>query len=314
MEAGRQLIRYILPGGFAVLMAVLLELVFEWAWKADNKPIISHIFDDPLTAAGGTVILGFVLYQLYYAFYRPSVAILPDNFALMKWLRQKWPHRWWCFTPWWVRYTSDVGGAVLRGLANLPDVAGPLEQALELQHGLAEYDWPTGIRRRDVSGRELYSDITTERINAVRSIVNLTSSTGDTQIKRSYAELGDIYHALGACRATIIAVGLAAVVYIPAVHSVQFGDHLVRCIGASAASLFVLLVAWHVIRINRRDSWRTMTAQLRNDLRMWALRNPKVFAALATCDSANGGTPVSQISAPMQSDTGVIITAPPPHE
>jgi hypothetical protein len=294
VEAGRQLIRYILPGGFAVLLAVLLELVFEWAWEADNRPIISHVFDDPLTAAGGTVILGFVLYQLYYAFYRPSVAMVPDNFVVTRRLREKWPHRWWCFTPWWVRYTSDVGGAVLRGLANLPDVAIPLEQALELKYGLAEHPWPTAIQRRDVDGRVLYGDITTERINAIRSIVNLTSSTGDTQIKRSYAELGDIYHALGACRATIISVGLAAIVYIPAVHGVQFTHHLVRCVGASVGSIFVLVVAWHVIRINRRDSWRTMTSQLRNDLRMWALRNPEVFVALALAagpnSTANGAT------------------------
>jgi hypothetical protein len=290
VEAGRQLIRYILPGGFAVLLAAFLELIFEWAWEAKNRPIISHIFDDPLTAAGGTVILGFVLYQLYYAFYRPSVAVLPDNFVITRRLRQKWPHKWWCFTPWWVIYTSDVGGAVLRGLANLPEVAVSLERALELQHGLREYDWPTQIKRRDVSGRELYSDITTERINAIRSIVNLTSSTGDAQIKRSYAELGDIYHALGACRATIISVGLAAAIYIPAVHGAQFAHHLVRCGGASIASIFVLVVAWHVVRINRRDSWRTMTAQLRNDLRMWALRNPEVFAALALARHADDET------------------------
>lgn len=290
MEAGRQLIRYILPGGFAVLLAALLELIFEWAWEAHNKPIISHVFDDPLTAAGGTVILGFVLYQLYYAFYRPSVAVLPDNFFVKQWVHKRWPHKWLLFTPWWVIYTSDVGGAVLRDLGNLPEVAGSLKLALGLNHGLEEHAWPTKIKRRDISGRRLYGDITTERINAVRSIVNLTHSTGDTQIKRSYTELGDIYHALGACRATIITITLTVIIYIPAVHGPQFEHHLVRCVGASIASILLLSVAWHVIRINRRDSWKTMTAQLRNDLRMWALRNPEIFTALASCKSGEDGT------------------------
>lgn len=295
MEAGRQLIRYILPGGLAVLLAALFELIFEWAWEAHNRPIISRVFHDPLTAAGGTIILGFVLYQLYYAFYRPSVAVLPDNF--ITWLHQKWPERWRCLTPWWVIYTSDVGGAVLKGLADVRGVATPLERALDLKHGLAEEPWPTAIEKRDIDGRSEYGDVLIERSNAVRSILNLTNTTGDTQIKRSYAELGDIYHALGACRATIVAIGLAAVVYIPARHSGQFGDHLVRCVGASIACASLLAGAWHVIRVNRRDTWRTMTAQLRNDLRMWALRNPELLGALAR--ALPGASDVAQqIAAP----------------
>jgi hypothetical protein len=122
----------------------------------------------------------------------------------------------------------------------------------------------------------------------VRSILNLTSTTGDTQIKRSYAELGDIYHALGACRATIIAIALSVIIYIPARHAEQFVDHIARCVGASLLSAVLLAAAWHVIRINRRDTWRTMTAQLRNDLRMWALRNPELFSALVFGEASGG--------------------------
>ena len=281
MEAGRQLIRYILPGGLAVLLAAFFELIFESAWEAHNRPIISTAISDPLTAAGGTVILGFVIYQIYYAFYRPSVAFLPDNFFVTQRLRRKWPHLWWCFVPWSVRYTSDLGGAVLKGLANLPGVADPLKRAFELEHELMEYDWPPNIKRRDIERRELYGEITRERSNAVRSILNLTSATGDTQIKRSFTELGDIYHALGACRATIILLGIAGAIYIPLKHSSQYVHNLGPCIAASLASILLLVAAWHVIRINRRDSWMTMTCQLRNDLRIWALRNPEIFEALA---------------------------------
>jgi hypothetical protein len=302
VEAGRQLIRYILPGGFAVLLAAFLELIFEWAWEAHNQPIISRVFSDPLTAAGGTVILGFVLYQIYYAFYRPSVAIFPDTFIVTRWLRQKWPHRWWCFSPWWVRYTSDAGGAVLRGLADLPGVAEPLERALKLEHGLKEHAWPTAIRKRDVSIRTQYGDITSERSNAIRSILNLTSAAGDTEIKRSYTALGDIYHALGACRATIISIGVATVIYIPVRHSSQFEAHLSRCIGASIASFLLLVAAWHIIRINRRDSWRTMTAQLRNDLRLWALTNPTIFTELALAPAGGSGE-----SGPVQAQEGLPV-------
>jgi hypothetical protein len=265
MEAGRQLIRYVLPGGLAALTAVVFEVLYSWAWNANLLHAVEVVKDDPLTAAGGAVILGFVLYQLYYAFYRPIILIripLPIIDRLV------YPIK-----------TSDAGGAILRHLSDDPLAVAAITKVCRLRFGFEEWEWKPKLR--SVGERDEYVAALTERAKAVRSLVNLTYNAGAAQIRRSYGELDDIYHALGACRAALVATSFAAGLVVGVQHHHQFANHLGASLAATAFAAFLFCGSWYTIQVNRRDTWRTMTTQLGTDLRIWALQNRPLLEQLA---------------------------------
>lgn len=266
MEAGRQLIRYVLPGGVAALVIVILELIYSWAWSVPVDTFILSTRDNPITAIGGAVILGFVIYQIYYVFYRPVVDVhIP--------LKSKSLHLY-------TIYTSDLGGAALQGLADNPLARGALTNAFNLKEPPIEWEWPPGDLKTDAE-REEYTSVLDERTRVMRSLLNLTYDTDDVQIKRSYTELVDIYHAIGACRAAIFVTSAVAIFDILAKHIDDFSDHPVPSSLVTVAAILAFRGAWIVIRVNRRDTWKTMTSQLSSDLRIWALRRPELLAELA---------------------------------
>jgi hypothetical protein len=270
VEAGRQFIRYVLPGGLAVLIAAIFEVLYGWAWETNLVQVINVAKENPLTTVGGAVILGFALYQLYYAFYRPIVRVrLPSL------------HRDRLIYP---IKTSDVGGAVLKHLQGDEIAERAIVGGCKLEWGIGEWEWKPVIR--SAQERIDYVDALSERNSAVRTLLNLTSDTGDTHIKESYTELADIYHALGACRAALGTMFSVALVVVAVEHNGQFGEHLARSILATAAALVLGGGAWYTIRVNRRDTLRTMTAQLGNDLRIWARRNQLLLTTLV-----GGGEP-----------------------
>ncbi len=321
MEAGRQLIRYVLPGGYALLVAAVYEEVFSWAWGIPVHEIISTAKSSPVTTIGGAVIIGFVIYQLYYAFYRPVIPLplrvrlpgwmrawvrrlLPSwaSRRLSSWARKVFQHRFWILTLGAV-YTSDLGGAGLKGLAEvpwasealkLPDSGDAAARVMEVHgvHGatqdLAEWEWSKQAMPRTAAGRRYYTRILNQREQLFRMLLDLADDTGQPQIRRSYSELADIYHVLGACRAALISITAAAAVDIATKHAHEFSEHIVRSLGVAGVMLLLLVGSWYVIKVNRRDTWRTMTAQVASDLRIWGVRHAPLLEAIAAGQAGVG--------------------------
>jgi hypothetical protein len=258
MDARRQLVRYAITGGYALMIGAFYEAVFGWAWKESVQGLIPITKADAFTTIGGAVAVGFVLYQLYSALDRPRA-----QFAvrLPRWL---WLPRRGDAAAWTLRLPlfgeRDASREVLDALHEIPSV----EQAL-----------------RHAYGRRVEQARTEEDANVLSSVLNLTYCSGDGQIARSYAALEDIYHALGACHAALIAISAATALDILAAHGNSYISHLWPSIAVTVLALMLIWGSHCVIRTNRQRRWIAMTMQLRNDLRAWALRHPQLLRQLA---------------------------------
>jgi hypothetical protein len=275
MEARRQLIRYAIAGGYAIMIGAFYEAVFGWAWKESVDEIIPMSRADAFTTIGGAIAVGFVLYQLYSAFERPPVCVA---FApkLPRWAPSRLRAAVGELTLHLRLFgAGDVGGNVLCALRDLPCAERALKRAFS--RGGAE---PSVDRRESLGWTERTYRLD-EANNLLNSVLNLTYSSGDGQIARSYAAMEDIYHALGACQAALVAISLATALDIVAAHGHAFVTHLGPSLAVTALALTMIWGSNLVIKVNRRRRWLAMTHQLRNDLRAWALRHPQLLSELA---------------------------------
>jgi hypothetical protein len=271
MDARRQLIRYAITGGYALMIAAFYEAVFGWAWKESVEGLIPISRADAFTTIGGAVAVGFVLYQLYSALDRPG-ARLHLTLQAPRWLTGRFAplSRAWTFqVP--LFGERDVSGEILDALHAIPSV----ERALEHAYGRRAAGARVG------QGQAKARDRHDEDANVLNSVLNLTYCSGDGQIARSYAALEDSYHALGACDAALVAISIAAAVYVVATHSHAYAAHIAPSIAVTVLALLLIWGSHRVIRVNRQRRWSTMTHQLRNDLRAWALRHPHLLSQLA---------------------------------
>lgn len=265
MEARRQLTRYAITGGYALMIAAFYEAVFGVAWKEQVEGLIPITKADAFTTIGGAVAVGFVLYQLYSALDRPRVQ-LELAIPLPRRLRPGSdgdPYRGTLRLA--LFGEQDASGAVLDALCEIPAVARALRHAY-------------GTRAQEGSNSHAELD---ENTNVLCSVLNLTYSSGDGQIARSYAALEDIYHALGACHAALIAISAATALDILAAHGHAYVSHLGASIAVTVVSAMLIWGSHCVLKVNRQRRWNAMTHQLRNDLRAWALRHPQLLSQLA---------------------------------
>src|SRR5690349_7148588 len=96
MDSSRQLLRFSLPGGLFVLVGAVNQLALRLAWGPRASVVFSALSNNIFAAVAGVFVIGFVLYQLYYFFYRP---VVPFS---------------------WGKTTTDRGGQILSGLKGLP--------------------------------------------------------------------------------------------------------------------------------------------------------------------------------------------------
>lgn len=279
MEARRQLIRYAIAGGYAVMIGAFYEAVFGWAWKESVDEVVLMSRADAFTTIGGAVAVGFVLYQLYSAFDRPPVRVTCTP-KLPRWAPARMRAAAGRFTLRLQLFgAGDVSGKVLDALEGLPAA----ERAM--QRAFSRGEPSTGPRDGVRSWTERVHSVD-EANHLLSSVLNLTYSSGDGQIARSYAAIEDIYHALGACQTALFTISLATGIDIVAKHSDAFAAHLGPSLAVTAFSLVLIWGSNRVIKVNRRRLWLAMTDQLRNDLRAWALRHPQLLSELAK----NGGS------------------------
>ena len=217
------------------------------AWKDRPSIALNVLARNAFLTATGIVLLGFVIYQFYYAMYRPVVHL--GFWRLRKTVR-----------------VHDRGGAILDGLS---DIDGAFDRIRESQR----IDGSIGFLERGKPDDDTYAKQWYRNAHAVRCLANSIAVSGDGEIKKEYSALTDIYHALGACR---IAVAMAVATTFAHVATTGLPRYEANLPASVAATFCCLAVGWLTMRVcqrNRRDSWHTLTRQLRGDLRLWYLRN-----------------------------------------
>lgn len=279
----KHLIRYALPGGYGLLMAVVLEAVYGWAWHKHVEEVISTARADPLATIGGAVIVGYVVCELiYHQLSRPCVH-LGMTAKLPAWapagLRRRFGERTLTLC---TVYGEDLGGKVFACLLSIPT----MRRALEHAHGIDVADLSKQAPARCASRgeRDAYARELGDRLCALHSLLRLAAATGEPDIQRNYAGQTDIYHAIGVSRVVLIAMSAVAAIDVAAKHRHAFVTHLGPSIGVTVVLLLMMWMTWRLMNANRRHRCEVMVRELVHDLRSWALRHPRQLETLAAAD------------------------------
>lgn len=263
-------------------MVTVLDFLSRWAWRDKPSAAFHFVAGDGFATAVGIVILGFIVYQFYYAMHQPIVRFpLPRSIRFGR--------------------TFDRAGWILGGLST--DKARNRQILTEIK-AVQGISGPLGYAGR-ISNDRKYHERWYRNNHAVRSLLSATTTTGDARIRDDYVALGDIYHILGACRiATLFAFVVAAI--HAGLHSTLVLHHPYRSVGAGVGSLYIVAFWLRIVQHNRDDTLHTMRRQLRRDLRMWLARHPEYLtshpdvltevkdnlAALGDADAGDGPRPV----------------------
>lgn len=264
MDFGRQIIRYSIPGGVFGFLTALLLVMIRITWyiasadeiRTENidpadkpRPILTVIGEvlDPLTtnllvSVIGMLIAGYLIYQIYYRYYKPSPRILS--------------YRLWRFQP------LDRGGEILANFFDAEGAEGWVKDQLHIE-GDFEVVQAEKVRTDDEKlAWYRHNDI-------VRSLVNFTAQSGNTGVKDDYGYRSDVYHSLGACRLAVLLSGICGILYVFLGAAFDFAVSFERTL---VSGVLVLVVCVYLIRVfdrNREKSWHAITQQVGNDLAMW---------------------------------------------
>jgi hypothetical protein len=270
MDAARQLIRYSIPGGVFAVLIILFDLVFHAFWHSKPTVTITIVTSSGFNTAVGVIIIGFVIYQFYYAMHQPVVRFPFPRIKL---------GRTYDRAGWILEGLTDVKGFLARVEA-LQGIDGPLEHTDRyFDSSTKEEDrsrwFKTTYAFRTHPGDEEYTKLWYRNVHALRSLINVTTTDGRTRLKDDYVALGDIYHALGACRISVgLSLFVTGVQYI-IVDFHQYTHHWAASILASIACILISSFMLRVVQHNRQDTLHTMKHQLRSDLRTWIEQHPQ---------------------------------------
>ncbi len=258
--ATRQLIRFGLPGGYAVLVGIYFQAVYGWAWNQRLEELITLAQSDPITTAAGAIAIGFLFWHAGQYFHQPDTCLtmpLPKGRSLLI-----------AFLP-----MPDIAGEALRALADVPGAAQALEREYRLEHGLAPHAMP---RRPNAALRGLHAKILSERRDALDALLDRLADTGHPEIVSSWNNQIDAYNINGAVLAALVTISAAAVLNIAVVHHHAFASHLRASLEVSGLSILFCLATWKGFTTNRRNTRKRMIGRLRNGLRTWALQQQEI--------------------------------------
>jgi hypothetical protein len=261
--ATRQVIRFGLPGGYAVLVGIYFQAVYGWAWHQRLEELITLAQSNPITTAAGAVAIGFLFWHAGQYFHQPDTCLtvaLPKGKSLLI-----------AFLP-----MPDIAGEALRALQDVPGAAQALEGEYRLAHGLAPHVTP---RRPGAALRSLHAEILDERRDALDAILDRLADTGHAEIVRSWNNQIDAYNVTGACLAALVTISAAAALNIVVVHQHAFASHLRTSLEVTALSILFFVATWKLFTTNRRNARKRMIGRLRNGLRAWALQQQEVDPA-----------------------------------
>lgn len=278
--SARVVTRFALPGGFGVLVGAACATVYGWVWHQSAAAAVAAAQTDPIATVGGIAIFGFAVSEVVYQqLERPcvhcGVTIRLPRWAPARWRRRCRRHELALTT----FYATDLGGAVLSRLLDLPLVA----QALAHAHDIDPRQLAVGRPSPGATGaeRDAYAMRVRHNLAALHSFVRLAASTGEPEIHRNYADRTATHRAIGLSRIMLCAISAATPIDVVARHQRAFATHLTASIEASAVLTLGACIVWRLLSANRRERWMAIVDELGQDLRSWALRHPRELCELA---------------------------------
>jgi hypothetical protein len=285
LDAGRQILRYSIPGALLLLHGLLLYLILRACQGTPVSETSSTIGDHvgPVVAVLATIPIGFLVYQVYHFNYSPFVRAVPGH----------WGGR---------LVRLDRGAEVLRQLPDeqIADLRLIFDPSLDVKEAhqpartaklireprrAVEYrlkmlvlpdSWPWEGATRDQREAE-YGKRWLKNWDVLRAIVDIAgTSPATTGLKQEYTTLSDVYHALGASRTAIsLAGGGAALILL--LHPAQVGRHPLGSVVAFIAIVLLTVGFTVILHTARRKAWRSACASLGFGLRWLFSRHLDLF-------------------------------------
>jgi hypothetical protein len=276
MDAARQVLRFSIPGSLLILWAAggVMLILLVMGDSLEDTTAALRVNVAPVVAVLASIPVGFLVYQLYYVFYRPIMLL--------------WPHRW---HGRWVRL--DRGAQVLNELqpTQIQALRDLLDTDLEVSEAHDKDEaWPhrwLGLlklsdeyvsRHGDrPSAAEVYRSRWYDNWDVLRAIIDISDATEATRgIKREYVALSDLYHALGATRTALTAAWVFAGVST-GIAAVQQGDGGLHWAIGVVMSGSLTAAVWFVLHQTRRQTWKSARKSLVYGLRWIFDNHPDLF-------------------------------------
>ena len=322
VDAGRQLFRYSIPGSTFLLAVAIYTFAYRLAWGQSLSGATKAIGDalPTVLALASAVPLGFLLYQAYHFRYAPlALPRLSSAFntqfvtrdrgagvlsGIRKEDRQRLRHLLGVRLD--VRSDPRENVFVHKSKRRLAKWLGLLEldeAAIKSNYPDADSDLhpvrATGLEPRVTSAREapeygaessddaaacIYAMNWHENWNVLRAVLNAVNAKHpNSELKREYTTLSDIYHALGASRTAVAAAWGLAVVYNVTAHPERVADHLWQtAVATGIVTAVTAITAGVVLHRTRVKTQHTAEHTLRLGLRWFLASHPEVFDSLHT--------------------------------
>lgn len=241
-----------------------------------------------LAAIAASVPVGFLLYQMYYATYGPTLIIFrflhpwdrrtrvsrdrgaeilgslpPDRLAQ---LRHRFGarldvRRWYTHRPRRPYATPVLDEAAIRAAYPTSDDGLAWSGAAVLKPRDATKAAFPHVEVDPRQATRIYADNWRENWTVFRSLLDLAASHAEAkELKTEFTTLSDIYHALGASRLAVPVGWLIGVIYAVAGYTPRVLDHLLGVIFAAALMLVVCTFVFWVLHRARRATWQSALA------------------------------------------------------
>lgn len=313
MDTGRQVIRYGIPGAFAMLWGtatfVVAGLLRGTELSTALAPLSGNI--SVVVAIAGSVPIGWGTYQIYYTLYGPLIfggrIVRRDRgYEILQHLA---PHQ---------RdmvgrlFPEDLGSAKTApydhatrfGWQRGPDPAMTSSTATPYRVS-KRFGWRhLRVLTIPKDQRRGYAHMWRIHWEIVCALINLIMVEEGPDSKKEYTDLSDTYHGIGAARAGMW-VGLVTGILGAAVNARL---HAYRAGPVLEASLLMLGVAliWGFVVLHRvrRRTWISSCSVVGRGLRLYFATNPDVLRkAVAELEQGHAAGLVSQVS-PEQAESG----------
>ena len=292
MNSPSQLVRLSIPGSLYLLFSLGSYAGLRLAWSDGLDDL--EVFNETTAAIAviaASVPIGFVVYQLYYWAYGPTIVGSLVNRDLGRDALTALPEpivqqlRTLCNTRIDLRRHHQPVWKRVRILRLDHDALESHYKARPPQVGLDAPPWEFEEDERSV--KRIYKANWYENWDTFRAVLDLVSYKGMPEPKHDFRLLYDIYHALGATRVALVLGTISGLIYGWGAHRGRFEGHLAAsaiAVGLLIATTFGLL---YVLHRARRSTWKSAIKKVGLDLR-WAFAQPSLQDCLP---KANGFTP-----------------------